>query len=100
MFTILKADKKEPRFLIDSIPRNKITIKDLTPLPNIKEIINWVAARKYRSKLDLTDGYHNIRVHSDSVKHHTILTHMGKFDSLVMLQRDCNAPATMMRAMN
>jgi len=100
MFTILKADKKEPRFLIDCILRNKVTIKDLTLLPNVKGIINWVAARKFRSKLDLTDGYHNIRVHPDSVKHNTILTHMGKFDSLVMLQGDCNVPATMMRVMN
>jgi len=100
MFTIPKADKKEPRFLIDCIPRNKVTIKDLTPLPNVKEIINWVAARKFRSKLDLTDGYHNIRVHPNSVKHNTILTHIGKFDSLVILQGDCNAPAIMMRAIN
>jgi len=100
MFTILKTDKKEPRLLIDCIPRNKVIIKDLTPLPNIKEIINWVAARKFKSKLDLTDGYHNIRLHPNLVKHNTILTHMGKFDSLVMLQGDCNAPATMMRAMN
>jgi len=100
MFTIPKADKKEPRFLIDCIPRNKVTIKDLTPLPNVKGIINWVAVRKFRSKLDLTDGYYNIRVHPNSVKHNTILTYMGKFDLLVILQGDCNAPATMMSVMN
>jgi len=100
MFTIPKADKKEPRFLIDCIPRNKVTIKDLTLLPNIKGIINWVAARKFRSKIDLTDGYHNIRVHPNSVKYNMILIHIGKFDLLVMLQVDCHAPATMMTAMN
>ena len=90
----------EPRFLTDCIPRNAVTISDPTPLPNIKEIINWTAARKFRSKLDLTDRYHNIRIHPDSVKHSTIVIHMGLHDSLVMQQEDMNALAIIMRVMN
>jgi len=100
LFTKPKANKVEPRFLIDCIPRNEVTISDPTPLPNIKEILNWTAARKFRTKLDLTDGYHNIRIHPDSVKHSTIVTHIGLHDSQVMQQGDKNAPATMMRVMN
>jgi len=69
-------------------------------MPSINQIIDWLASKKFKSKLDLTDGYHNIRQHPDSVKHTTFLCHMGKFDSLVMQQGDCHAPATMMRAMN
>jgi len=100
MFTKPKANKIKPRFLVDCIPRNAVTIPDPTLLPNIKEIINWTAARKFRSKLDLIDGYHNIRIYPDSVKHSTIVIHMGLHDSLVMQQGDKNAPATMMRVMN
>jgi len=40
LFTKPKANKVEPRFLIDYIPRNEVTISDPTPLPNIKEILN------------------------------------------------------------
>jgi len=84
LFTKPEANKVEPRFLIDCIPRNEVIISDPTLLPNIKEILNWTAARKFKSKLDLIDGYHNIRIHPDSVKHSTIVTYMGLHDSEVM----------------
>ena len=69
-------------------------------MPRMEHIIDFVGSRPSRSKLDLTDGYHNIRIHPESVKDSTFCCHMGKFDSLVLQQGDCNAPATMMRAMN
>ena len=69
-------------------------------MPSINQIIDWLASKKCKSKLDLTDGYHNIRYHPDSVKNSTFSYNTGKFDSLVMQQGGCNAPATMMRAMN
>jgi len=70
------------------------------PMPSINQIIDWLASKKFKSKLDLTDGYYNIRQHPDSVKHITFSYNMGKFDSRVMQQGDCNAPTIMMRAMN
>jgi len=100
MFTQPKKDGKEARFLLNCILRNLKTHKDRMPMPSINQIIDLLASKKFKSKLDLTDGYHNIRHHPDSVKHSTFSCHMGKFDSLVMQQGDCNAPATMMRAMN
>jgi len=100
LFTKPKVNKVESRFLIDCIPRNEVTISNPTLLPNIKEILNWTAATKFKSKLDLIDGYHNIRIHPDSVKHSTIVTHMGLHDSQVMQQGDKNTPATMMRVIN
>jgi len=100
MFTQLKKDSKKARFLLNYIPRNLKTCKDRMPIPSINQIIDWLASKRVKSKLDLTDGYHNIRHHPDSVKYSTFSCHMGKFDSLVMQQGDCNAPAIMMRAMN
>jgi len=58
-----------------------------------------VAARKYGSKIDLADGYHNIRIEEDSEQYSTFLTHMGYYRSRIMQQGDRNAPATMVRAM-
>ena len=66
----------------------------------MEQIIDFVGSRPFRSKLDFTDGDYNIRIHAESVKDSTFYCHMGKYDSLVLLQGDCNGPATMMRAMN
>jgi len=100
IFTQPKKAGKKARFFLNCIPRNLKTYKDRMPMPSINQIIDWLASQKFKSKLDLTDGYHNIRHHPDSVKHLTFSCHRGKFDSLVIQQGDYNAPATMMRAMN
>ena len=100
MFTQPKRDRhKEPRFLLDCRPRHAVTITNHTPLPNIEEAIEFVAARPWWSKIDLTDGYHNIRIDPDSEKHTTFLCHIGHYRCRVMQQGDCNAPATLVRAM-
>ena len=101
MFSQPKRDKpQEARFPLDCILRNLVTDKDKTPMPSMEQIKYFIGSRPFRSKLDLTDGYHNIRMHADSVGDSTFTCHMGTFDSLVMQQGDCDAPATMMRAMN
>ena len=85
MFTIPKIDKpNEPRFLLDLVGRNDNTIKDNTPLPNQDEIRNRVALHKFRSKIDLTDGYHNIRVNPDHEKYTSFSTPFGQFRTRVM----------------
>ena len=63
------------------------------------ELLNWLAQQKYISKLDLVDGYHNVRHTEESEKHSTFLCHLGYFRSRVMQQGDCNALATIMRVM-
>jgi len=84
MFTQPKKDSKKARFLLNGIPRNLKTHKNRIPMSSFNQIIGWLASKKFKSKLDLTDGYHNIRHHPNSVKHATFTCHMGKFDSLVM----------------
>ena len=101
MYTEPKRDKPpEARFLLDCIPRNLVTHDDKTPMPSMEQIEEFIGSRPFRSKLDLTDRYHDIKIHPDSVSDSTFTCHMAKFDSLGMQQDDCNAPATMMRAIN
>ena len=69
-------------------------------MPSIEQMKDVIGSRPFGSKLDLTDGCHNLRIHPDSVTNSTFTCHMGTFDSSVMQQGDGNAPATMMRAMN
>ena len=66
----------------------------------MEQMKDCIESRPIRRNLDLTDRYHNLRIHPDWVSDSTFTCHMGKFDSLVMQQGDCNAPATMMKAMN
>ena len=101
MFTQPKRDRpKETRFLLDCTARNAVSIRNYTPLPNIGEAIEFVAARPWWSNIDLTDGYHNIPVVPASGKQTTFFCHMEHYRSHVMQRVYCNALATMMRVMN
>ena len=101
MFTQPKRDSpKVRRFLLDCRPRNAVTIRNHIPLPNIEAAIEFVTARPWWSKIDLTDGYHNIRMDPHSEKHTSFLCHMRHYRRRVMQQGDCNATATMVLAMN
>ena len=92
MFTQPTRDKQhEARFLLNRVPRNHVTQKDITPMPSMEQIIDFAGSRPFRSQLDLTDGYHNIRIHPESVKDTNFSYHMGKYDCRVMQQGDCNA---------
>jgi len=46
--------------------RNEAVDPNYTLLPSMEELIELIAARKYESKIDLADGYHNIRIEEDS----------------------------------
>ncbi len=101
IFMVQKFDKpKEARFLHDLVDRNANTRKDHTPIPDISSIINTVARHPFRSKIDLTDGYHNVRIQPEDEKYTSFYTPFGTFRTKVMQQGDCNAPATFMKLMN
>ena len=69
-------------------------------MPSMDEIKDFPGSRPFASRLDLTGGYNDIRIHPDSVSDSTFTSYIGKFNCLVMQQGDCNAPATMMRAIH
>jgi len=94
-----RDDPTKPLRIWDTRDRNEGIDPNHTPLPSIEELMKLVAARKYGSKIDLADGYHNIRIEEDSEQHSTFLTHMGYYRSRIMQQGDRNTPATMVRAM-
>src|SRR5436853_6894558 len=80
LYTTPKKDKTIPRFIIDSVPRNLLLPKDKAPLPSIEQIIQWLSKFAFISKYDLSNGFHNIRIHKDCVKNSTIMNQMGKFE--------------------
>jgi len=94
-----RDDPTKPRRILDARDWNEAVDPNHTPLLSIEELMELVAARKYWSKIDLADGYHNIRIEEDSAQHSTFLTHIGYYRSRIMPQGDRNPPATMVRAM-
>jgi len=57
-----RDDPTKPRRLLVARDRNDAVDLNHTPLPSIEELMELVAARKYWCKIDLVDGYHNIRI--------------------------------------
>jgi hypothetical protein len=74
--------------------QNLNTIKDVTPFPDQELIWNDVARAKYRSKLDMSDAYEQVRVEPDDIWKTAFSTIIGTFASHVMQMGDCNGPLT------
>ena len=98
LLCIPKKDGKL-RTIVDARQRNDNTVKDVTPLPDQEAIRKDVARARYRSKIDLTDAYEQVRVRVEDVDKNAFATITGTFVSHVMWIGDCNAPATFQRLM-
>lgn len=94
-----KADGLKLRAVVDKRSINDNTIKDLTPFPDQNIIRRDFARAQFRSKLDMTDAYEQVRVIPEHVPRTAFSTPMGCFVSEVIQQGDCNAPATFQRLM-
>ena len=98
MFPTLKPNG-EIRLLADLVPRNDITKKNDSTIPNQSMILRTIARAKYRSTIDLSNWYFQIRVAPEDETLNTIKTPFGTIACKVMLQGDTNAPSTAMRVM-
>ena len=56
-----KKDKSR-RMVIDYRALNKLTRKDKYPLPRIDEMLEKLATGKHFTKMDLSSGFHQIRI--------------------------------------
>ncbi|CAA7269982.1 unnamed protein product [Cyclocybe aegerita] len=85
---------------LDLRPRNKNTKKLSSPLPEIEGITRRVAAKTYRSMLDLKDAYEQMCIDPKDVWKTAFATPQGNMVSNVVQIGDCNAPATFQALMN
>ena len=79
--------------------QNENTEKDVSPFPDQDTIWHDIAYAAYRSKLDMSEAYEQIRVCPEDVPKTAFATIFGTFISLVMQQGNCNAPSTFQRLM-
>jgi len=79
---------------------NQVTIKDKTPLPLIREVIDKLKEVKYFNKLDWIWGYNNIQIKEGDEWKAVFLTNKGLFKLQVMYFGLCNSPGMFQRMMN
>jgi hypothetical protein len=96
-FVVPKKEPTQGRLVVDLRERNANTIRDESPIPDMRAIRERVARHKYRSQFDFTKSYHQIRVEPDCVKHTAFKLPFGTFGSNVVHMGDLNAPATLHR---
>jgi len=63
---------------------NKHIIRDNYSLSVIEDHIAVLHGKKYYTKLDLKDGFHQIRVNEDAIKYTAFITPMGQYEYLGM----------------
>src|ERR1700744_1793447 len=98
-FFVGKKDGKL-RPVVDYQKLNDITIPDRYPLPLIQELVDKVKDAEIFTKLDVREGYNNIRFKEGEEHKAAFKTNQGLFKPMVMPFGLKNAPAVFQRMMN
>ena len=87
------------RWCIDYRKLNDVTVKDVFPLPLIKDCLDTLSGTEFFSTLDLSWGYWQIAMDERDQHKTAFITRYGLFEFTRMGFGLCNAPSTFMRAM-
>ena len=88
------------RWCVDYRALNKVTKKDVFPLPLIPEFLDSLTGNQWFSKLDATWGYWQVKIKDSDKCKTAFITKYGLFQFKRMGFGLCNAPATFSRVMN
>ena len=96
----MKKDTTKLRMFLDYWMLNKQTVKNPYPLPLVAYCFNKLDKARVFSKLDLGQGYYQVRITKSDEYKKTCVTRYGSFDFLIMEFGLCNAPANFSTLMN
>ena len=88
------------RFVIDYRQLNRVTKKDVYPLPNMGDCVDALAGNKYFSKIDCISAYWQIPMCDEDAEKTAFRTRKGLFEFIRLPFGLTNSPGTYMRAMN
>ena len=71
---------------------NENTVKDAYPLPLISDLMGKLKGARIFSKLDLRNGYNNVRIKDGDQWKAAFKCEQGLFEPTVMFFRLCNSP--------
>ena len=91
---VIRKKTGELRIVIDYRLLNKQTRLDSYPIPRIDELLDRLGKAKFFTKIDLSKGYHQIRMAPGHEAKTAFMTRFGTFEWLVLPLGLTNAPAT------
>ncbi|GKC41694.1 putative reverse transcriptase domain-containing protein [Tanacetum coccineum] len=99
---VLFVKKKDGSFrmCIDYQELNKLMVKNRYPLPRIDDLFDQLQGSSVYSKIDLSSGYHQLRVREEDISNTTFRTYYGYYEFQVIPFGLTNAHAVFMDLMN
>ncbi|GJU76200.1 putative reverse transcriptase domain-containing protein [Tanacetum coccineum] len=99
---VLFVKKKDGSFrmCIDYRELNKLTVKNRYPLPRIDDFFDQLQGSRVYSKIDLTSGYHQLRVREEDIPKTAFRTRYGHYEFQVIPFGLTNTPVVFMDLIN
>ena len=99
VFLVKKPHSDKWRMICDWRGLNKITIKDRYEIPNAIMLFDKLGGSKYFTKLDLAQGYHQLRLSDDDRQKSAIVTRYGSYEWTVASFGMTNVPSVFQRVL-
>ena len=79
------------RLCIDYRQLNKVIVKNKYPLPRIDDLFYQMRGEKVFSKIDLSFGYHQVRIKEEDIHKTTFRTRYGHYEFVVVRSPKCTS---------